>query len=281
VENLADLLKQKNERQPEGWSLFPQWYKDGAPWIATDRGDYLRHEELAKRHPLLEDSADGVRVGIGVATGSDEILILPALDLTIEPECQLPLILAGDVTPQTLDWSGHYLVNPYESGGDGRIRELSNYAGLRSYLEKNRIRLEKRHTAKKNPETWFRTIDRVTPSLAQEPKLLLPDIQAGGVVGFDDGRFYPHHNLYWITSKEWDLRVLQALLRSSCVLNQVRAISVQMRGGSVRYQAQVLRKLRIPHVAKITGQLKMQLASVAASANQREIDSIAMEAFAL
>jgi len=148
-------------------------------------------------------------------------------------------------------------------------------------LEKNRVRLEKRHTAKKNPGTWFRTIDRVAPSLAQEPKLLLPDIQAGGVVGFDDGRFYPHHNLYWITSKQWDLRVLQALLRSSCVLNQVRAISVQMRGGSVRYQAQVLRKLRIPHIAKMTDQLKTQLASVAASANQQEIDSIAMEAFAL
>lgn len=280
-ENLASLLKQKDEPKSEAWSLFPQWYKDGAPWIATDRRDYLRHEELAKRHPLLEDSADGVRVGIGVATGSDEIMILPALDPNIEPECQLPLILAGDVTAQTLNWSGHYLVNPYESGGDGGLRELRDYPGLRAYLEKNRARLARRHTAKKNPETWFRTIDRVMPSFAQQPKLLLPDIQAGGVVGLDEGKFYPQHNLYWITSEQWDLRALQGLLRSSCVLNQVRAISVQMRGGSVRYQAQVLRKLRIPHAAKVTDLLMMRLASVAASANQQEIDSIVAEAFAL
>jgi len=111
--------------------------------------------------------------------------------------------------------------------------------------------------------------------------LLLPDIQAGGVVGFDNGSYYPHHNLYWITSGEWDLRVLQALLRSSCVLAQVRAISVQMRGGSVRYQAQVLRKLRIPHAAKIPASLMTRLASVSGSDHQQEIDSIAAEAFAL
>ena len=286
IDNLTDeslelLMDEKDKLESDAWSIFPRWYQDGAPWIATDQKEYLRHSELALRHSLLEESAAGTRVGIGVATGSDDIFILPTLDPNIETECQLPLIMAGDVAPDRLNWSGHYLVNPYESVDGGGMRELSKYPGLRTYLEKNRAHLEKRHTARKNPETWYRTIDRVTYALTREPKLLLPDIQAGGVVGLDQGNYYPQHNLYWITSIGWDLRVLQALLRSTCVLQQIRAISVQMRGGSVRYQAQVLRKLRIPKMAKLPRSLCEQLAAVAGSSEQSKIDSIAAEAFSL
>lgn len=279
--NLRLLLDEKDEVESKIWSLFSKWYENGAPWIATNRKDYLRHSALALKHPLLEESATGTRVGIGVATGCDEIFILPAQDPNIESVCQLPLIMAGDVAPAALSWSGHYLVNPYESTNGGEMRDLSNYPGLRAYFDKNRARLEKRHTARKNPATWFRTIDRVSPVLTHEPKLLLPDIQSGGVVGWDEGDYFPHHNLYWITSTGWDLRALQALMRSTCVMTQVRAISVQMRGGSVRYQAQVLRKLRIPQVEKITASLMNQLAAVSGSSDQEAIDTIASEAFAL
>ena len=56
----------------------------------------------------------------------------------------------------------------------------------------------------------------------------------------------PHHNVYWITSTTWDLRKLQALLQSDMVTDQLRAHSMAMRGGSLRYQAQNLRRVRIP-----------------------------------
>lgn len=56
----------------------------------------------------------------------------------------------------------------------------------------------------------------------------------------------PHHIVYWITSTTWDLRKLQALLQSDMVTDQLRAHSVAMRGGSLRYQAQNLRRVRIP-----------------------------------
>ena len=279
--NLSRLLNDKDGVESNLWSIFPRWYENGSPWIATARDAYLHHSALALRHPLLEESAPYTRVGIGVATGSDEIYILPALDPTIEADCQLPLVMAGDVTPAALHWSGHYLVNPYEAVDGGEMRDLLKYPGLCSYLEKNRTRLEKRHTARKNPETWFRTIDRVTHALTREPKLLLPDIQSGGVVGFDSGNYYPQHNFYWITSTGWDLQVLQAILRSTCVLTQIRAISVQMRGGSVRYQAQGLRKLRIPKAAKLPDSLMKQLAAVAGSSDQKKIDSLALEAYNL
>jgi len=77
------------------------------------------------------------------------------------------------------------------------------------------------------------------------------------------------------------LKILQALLRSTGVFTQVRAISVQMRGGAVRYQAQVLRKLRIPKADKIPESLGGRLSAAADSGDQQLIDALADEAFAL
>ncbi len=264
-----------------GVADFGSWYPDGAPWVTTERSRFDLLAALAERHPLLEASAPSTKVGIGVATGADDIFVRKGLDDSIELGCQLPLLMAADVDPTGLAWSGHYLVNPYDTADDGSLRDLAAYPGLAAYFERHKEILTKRYIAKKRIEGWFRTIDRVTLSLAPKAKLVIPDIQAGGVVGLDIGRYYPHHNVYWITSEGWDLRVLQALLRSRAVFDQIRAFSVQMRGGAVRYQALVLRKLRLPAASTIPADLKRELVKVSTAADPREIDALADEAFGL
>ena len=52
---------------------------------------------------------------------------------------------------------------------------------------------------------------------------------------------------------QWNLKALCALLRSSFVTSQIRNVSVQMRGGSIRYQAQNLRKVHIPAWCSLRG----------------------------
>ncbi len=260
-------------------AAFPSWYADGSPWIATERKSFDLLASLKFRLPLLEHSAAATQVGIGVATGADRVFVTKGLIDSVEAECQMPLVMAADILPDAVRWSEHYLVNPFDAADDGRLREFSAFPGLAAYFERHRAVLRKRHVAMKRPSSWFRTIDRVTASLLLKPKLVLPDIQLGGIVGLDPGRFYPHHNVYWITSNGWDLRVLQALLRSSWVTDQVRAHSVQMRGGSLRYQAQVLRKLRLPAFETLSCDLKVGLAGVAGSDDQSAIDSLAEVAF--
>ncbi len=261
--------------------VFKSWYGTGEAWTATERKSHDVLAALAERHPLLEDSAVETKVGIGVATGLDQIFVRDALDESIEPECQLPLVMAADVAPDCVKWSGHYLINPYDAADDGSLRDLEKFPGLAAYFEKHRPALMKRHVAQKRRESWYRTIDRVTLALTHRPKLVIPDIQAGGVVGFENGRCYPHHNVYWVTSEGWDLRVLQALLRSQSVLMQIRAFSVQMRGGSVRYQAQVLRKLRVPAASSISASLGKKLAHAAGESDQGVIDELASVAYGL
>lgn len=271
----------KIKRTSSKLAVFPSWYENGEAWTATEQTGFDLLAALALNCPLLEDSAADTKVGIGVATGLDRVFVREGLDATIEPECHLPLVMAADIAPEKVSWSGHYLINPYDAADDGRLRDLAAFPGLKAYFEKHHEALMKRHVAKKRNENWYRTIDRVTLSLAGKAKLVIPDIQSGGVVGFDDGKYYPHHNVYWVTSQGWDLRVLQALLRSQIVLAQIRAISVQMRGGSVRYQAQVLRKLRIPAAATIPADIARSLAAAANQSDQAAIDELAAAAYGL
>ena len=67
---------------------------------------------------------------------------------------------------------------------------------------------------RKIPANWYRTIDRIYPALASKPKLLIPDIKGQAHIVYECGKLYPHHNLYFITSDEWDLYALQAVLLS-------------------------------------------------------------------
>ncbi|MBC7369884.1 MAG: hypothetical protein H7343_24225 [Undibacterium sp.] len=75
------------------------------------------------------------------------------------------------------------------------------------------------------------------------------------------------------------MHALQAILRGRFVLEQIKAFSVQMRGGAVRYQAQVLKKVRVPAAASLAPELLLRLEAVAGSADQAAIDETTAEAF--
>ncbi|MCT8341407.1 hypothetical protein LG003_00565 [Photorhabdus kleinii] len=134
---------------------------------------------------------------------------------------------------------------------------------MRRYLEVRREVIAGRHCAQKAPANWYRTIDRITPSLAARPKLLIPDIKGQAHIVYEDGELYPHHNLYYVTSDDWDLRALQAVLLSAVTRLFVATYSTKMRGGFLRFQAQYLRRIRIPHWAEVPEPLRRELAEAA------------------
>ena len=79
----------------------------------------------------------------------------------------------------------------------------------------------------------------------------------------DVGEYYPHHNLYWIHEDEsdWDLRVLGGLLLSDVAELFISTYCVRMRGGTLRFQAQYLRRLRVPRFADISSRDRQLLAA--------------------
>ncbi len=182
-------------------------------------------------------------MGIGVATGRDDVYITEDPNL-VEADRLLPLAMASDTRSGELAWSGHYLVNPWLP--DGRLAFLGDYPKLAAYLEQHRSALTKRNIARRSAKDWYRTIDRVNHALASRTKLYFPDMKATSNPTLDRGRTYPHHNLYWLTSDLWDLEVLGGLLLSRVAQLFIEAYCVRMRGGTLRFQAQYLRHIRVP-----------------------------------
>lgn len=243
----ATLNRVRMGRPKSELSVFRQWYQGDSPWISTDCREREAADRIAKTFPTITKSAEGTEIGIGVASGADDIYINAHRNTNIEPNCLLPLVASEDIHNGCITWDERYLLNPYDDNDDMQMRDLSRYPLAAAYFDAHASKLKARYCARKHPHDWYRTLDRVKYALLRSPKILIPDIQLGGNVALDDkGSYYPHHNVYWITSTKWNLKALCALLRSSFVTSQIRNVSVQMRGGSIRYQAQNLRNVHIP-----------------------------------
>ncbi|MGW8600795.1 Eco57I restriction-modification methylase domain-containing protein [Streptomyces sp. NPDC055893] len=225
---------------------LPAWFSGGDSWPAGSPARLEMLEELNERFPPLEDT--GARVGIGLASGADAVF-LTGDPHQVEHSRALPMSMVRDARTGTLKWDGTYLVNPWED--DGKLVDLDRYPRLKAYFEQHREALAGRYVARKNPAQWYKTIDKVDSSLTAKPKLLLPDMKLTIHPVLDEGGHYPHHNLYYVVADAWDMRVLGGLLLSRVAQAFVEAYAVRMRGGTLRFQAQYLRRIRVPRPESI------------------------------
>lgn len=239
---------------------LPHWFPGYDSWPAASPARLAMLEDLNDRLPLLEDETTGTRVGIGIATGADKVFITYQGDLAdVEDDRLLPLVMVRDIASGVLDWHGSYLVNPWTIRGG--LVDIDGYPRLASYFERHRDVLRERYVAVKQPNRWYKTIDKVDHWLTARPKLLFPDMKLTIHPVLDHGGLYPHHNLYYIVSDTWDLRVLGGLLLSKVAETFVAAYAVKMRGGTLRFQAQYLRRIRVPHPSEISQADRVALAN--------------------
>jgi adenine-specific DNA-methyltransferase len=227
---------------------FKNWFKDAEPWACSSPKSLAILKDLESRFEPLESVHTGTKVGIGIATGADKIYVVKTQP-DIESDRLLPMAMAFDLEGPETNWSGHYLINPWDQDG---LVDLEHFPRLKKYLSPSRGHLEGRHTAKGRPTSWHRTIDRVNFSLIKREKLYIADIKDRLLPTLDKGKTYPHHNVYWITSDRWDLRVLGAILMSEVGEFFIRCYGVKMRGGYFRFQAQYLRRIRVPDPESIS-----------------------------
>ena len=235
---------------------FDSWFKGTEPWPCSSPDRLRCLKQLEATCLPLESRETGTRIGIGVATGADPVFITNKR-FSIEADRLLPLAMAADLKDGRVEWSGHYLVNPWNKDG---LVDLGAYPHFAAYLQPHRALLGGRHTAQKDkPDRWFKTIDRVNLGLVARRKIYIADIKDRLLPAVDEGETYPHHNLYWITSDTWDLDVLGGLLMSAVGEFFIHCYGVRMRGGFLRFQAQYLRRIRVPPFAQLTPELKSTL----------------------
>ncbi len=270
----AELVAAKAPAEGGRVKLMQSVASGSEPWILESADQLAVVRRLEADFPLLEEA--GCKVGIGVATGADKAYIAPFEELDVEDDRKLSLAMTRDIADGEVHWRGYGVINPF--GPDGRLVDLAEYPRLERYLEARRSEIASRHVAQKIPANWYRTIDRIYPELAAKPKLLIPDIRGEASIVYEDGRLYPHHNLYYITSDDWDIKALQAVLLSGIARLFVSIYSTKMRGGYLRFQAQYLRRIRIPRWSAVPEDIRRELI---AAAERRDAEACNCVVFSL
>ncbi|HEY1621835.1 MAG TPA: Eco57I restriction-modification methylase domain-containing protein [Streptosporangiaceae bacterium] len=255
-----------------------RWYQGPGPWPALEPSQLRLLQRLEARFEPLEDPLTDTRIGIGVATGADAVFVADGQP-PVEPDRLLPLAMTADTRDGVLRWSGHYLVNPWTRGG--QLVDLATYPRLGTYLTRRKRELQDRSIARRFPQDWYRTIDKVRYPLTAQPKLYFPDMKLASNPVLDTGQTYPHHNLYYLTSGTWDLEVLGGLLLSRVAQLFVEAYCVRMRGGTLRFQAQYLRRIRVPRPASLPVQLRERLRDAFRARDAGAATAAAIEAYGI
>lgn len=251
------------------------WPSGEAGWPSATPEQIAAIRTIESLFDSLENPQTGTRVGIGVATGADKIYLTTDSEI-VEHDRLLPLAMPSDLSDGVVDWSGTFLVDPWQEDG---LVDLEEWPATSAYFEQHRERLEKRHTAKSGK--WFKTIDRVNHSLLGSEKLYIPDFKDELFPVLDTGTTYPHHNLYWITSRKWDLRVLGGILMSDVANLFLSAYSVRMRGGYLRFQAQYLRRIRVPDPRAIPRSTADRLANAFAERDRATASRLVLPLYGL
>jgi hypothetical protein len=255
---------------------FDDWFHGEEPWPCTSPDRLRLLKQLEATCLPLECEETGTRIGIGVATGADQVYIIKESPV-VESDRLLPLAMAADLKDGRVDWSGSHLLNPWNETG---LIDLKDYPRYAAYLEPHKTLLCGRNTAQKAPaDRWHKTIDRVNLALLGRDKLYIADIKERLLPALDLGKTYPHHNLYWITSDTWDLRVLGGILMSAVGEFFIHCYGVRMRGGYLRFQAQYLRRIRVPSPSRLTPELTVKLRRAFDTQNVALATQAAMKAY--
>lgn len=256
-------------------SWLDKWARGAASWPDGPPERLALLASLESRFPTLAET--DAFVSVGVATGADEVFVVDRADI-VDDGYAFPTLAARETASGHIEWRGRYLVTPWTSDG---LVGLSDAPKLSRFLKRNRARLEQRHVAKKAPDRWWRTIDRIDPAIARVPKLLIPDLKDRIHPVLDEGTFIPLHSLYYVTSERWDLQVLGGLLMSDIANMFVEAYSVKMANGYMRVSAQYLRRVRVPEPERLSEPVQQMFRTAFNTRDRSMANAAAAEAYGI
>lgn len=282
----VDLIRYAKQREPEtvknaqaySASTLPDWFEGAELWPSGAPEVLALLEFLQETASPIEPMDAGTKVSIGIATGADRIFIPPEPP-KVEGDRLLPIAMGVDIRTGTYEWGGRSLVNPWDDSG--QLIDLSEYPLTRRYFNDHALQLKSRSIGRRAGDGWYRTIDKINSRALNRPKLVLADMRMSLNPVLVPAGHYPHHNLNWIGSDVWDLRVLGGLLLSRVVLRQVEAYAVKMRGGTIRFTTQYLRQIRLPKPQDLSPELRDVLAHAFDERDEDAATSAAEEAYSL
>lgn len=228
----------------------------GAFWLAGSPEARSAFLDAAARLPTLEEA--GCRIRLGMTTGSNGVFVRRRDEFPIEPDLLVPAVATRDLVGTEVRWRGYCV--PDTSGPDGTPWPVREKPRLYAYLSTHKKQLRGRHTAKQG-RSWRQTHSRLDRALAAAPKILVAETARPCRVALDPGGHMPLNSVHAITSREWPLGALLAILSTAAVGLVAHALLLPREGGHLRMNATALRQVRIPRWSSLSDKEKAAFAS--------------------
>jgi len=222
---------------------------DGSSWLAKLNGS----QPNLTGYTL--DSAF-TRISCGVATGADEVFILPIAAVPAElAEYAVPTLSGRELTLGTEPEPTKMMLVPYRTTGELLAEHELGLLGDYLTHPERRERLERRTCVPRKP--WYAFHE--TPPLAdlRKPKILCKDITSRPwFVADESGEIVPRHSVYYLVPSDPSrLHELCDYLNSDEVADHLKANCQRAANGFLRLQSHVLKRVPIPAELVTTGQL--------------------------
>lgn len=188
----------------------------------------------------------------GIASGKDEVFYLKEADIyqyKLERELLKPILKGKDVKAYKIDWSGFYVIYPYDE--DSKVineKELqSAYPNIYSYLESKRELLSGRDYFSNSSKNWYELWNQRKYKNFDCLRIVVPEISNNNNFALTN-KYFGNTKTYHILLKDSDLENYKYFLGvlNSLLINYVyKHIATPQAGGFYAYKTQFLKDIPI------------------------------------
>jgi len=235
-------------------SFITRLPSDGSPWTPQIRGK----NEVLEFDATLEDVCE--RISCGVATGKDEVFVVPQSQVTDE----LRLFAYPTVRGEQLTFRGikseDVILVPYDE--KGCLLPESQLGIFLNYLIRYKDVLASRYCVRRGKREWYAFHENPPMKDMLKPKILCKDIAKEPRFLLDEkGELIPRHSVYYAIPKNAEmLPVLLNFLNSSQVKEWLEANCQRAANGFLRLQSSVLKRIPIPkHITEKVTETQQRL----------------------
>ena len=211
---------------------------------------------IVESTPVLADA--GIDVRCGMALGCAPVFVVDG-ETKIEKSRLVPWVRTRDLREDGTIETSALLIDVWD--GDEGLVDLKRFPVLRAHLESHKVALKTR-TCVVAPAQWYRTIDRMNRARMDTPKILIAGMAKFSRVALSGGGAQPSNAIYSLSSHEWPLAALFAVLRSGALDVFAAVLSPRFAGGVKRFDGNLLRQVRIPPWSKVEPEMRRRLLSL-------------------
>jgi hypothetical protein len=235
-----------------------EWFTNNDPWFLEQFTTANFFKKVQQN--IYELTELTIQIWQGISSGKDGVFYIDYSTVTtenLEHEILRPLLKGQDVGRYEVNWSGKYVIYPYDKSGSVLDENLlkRKYPNTYRYLQSKRDDLKGRDYFDNLGKAWFELWNQRNPKYFEQQKLITPEIASKNSFSFDTDNYYANTKVYGLLPRKElavGLLYILAVLNSNLLMWLFQKRSVSKAGGFYAYKTQFISDLPIRRVTFTT-----------------------------